>query len=140
MALETKVKLHGLTLTGAEERRVHKRLHALERRLIHRPEPTAELGLRPHGAQRQVQADLRLTLGPLGPRLVSHQTAETADHAVRLAIEDVERQLERRQARQRGEQTYGVPSRRLPAALRPHPPGRSQGKEPTPPTDTTEAE
>jgi hypothetical protein len=45
--------------------------------------------------------------------------AETADRAVHLAVRDVERQLERRHATQRGEPTYGVPSRRLPAELRP---------------------
>jgi hypothetical protein len=38
---------------------------------------------------------------------------------VHLAIEDLERQLERRLAGQRGEPTYGVPSRRLPKQLRP---------------------
>jgi hypothetical protein len=39
-------------------------------------------------------------------------------------VADVERQLERRLATQRGEPTYGVPSRREPAQLRPHPPSR----------------
>jgi ribosome-associated translation inhibitor RaiA len=129
MALEIKLQLHGLALTGAEERRILRHLHALEQRLVHRPEPTAELVLRQYGAQRQVRVDLRVQLAPLGPHLVSHQAAETADRAIRLAVEDVERQLERRQAAQRGEPTYGVPSRRLPAELRPHPLARDTVEE-----------
>jgi hypothetical protein len=36
-----------------------------------------------------------------------------------LAVADVERQLERKVASQRGEHRYGVPSRRLPKQLRP---------------------
>jgi ribosome-associated translation inhibitor RaiA len=129
MTLETKLQLEGVALTEAEERRIIKRLQALERRLINRPEPLATLILRQHGAQRQVEANLRVRLGPLGPHLMSHQAAETADRAVRLAVEQVERQLERRQATQRGEPAYGVPSRRLPAALRPNPPGRARIEE-----------
>jgi hypothetical protein len=37
-------------------------------------------------------------------------------------VKDIERQLERRHAQQRGEHSFGVPSRRLPRELRPHPP------------------
>ena len=73
----------------------------------------------PHGLQRQCEVDLRLQLGPLGPHLVSHQTAETVEAAVRQAVSDIERQLERRLARQRGEPAYGVPSRSLPRQTRP---------------------
>jgi hypothetical protein len=72
-----------------------------------------------HRDQRQVEVDLRVQLGTLGSHLISHQGAETVDRAVRLAVEDVERQLERQHAVQRGEPSFGVPSRRLPSTLRP---------------------
>jgi hypothetical protein len=137
MTLEIKVQSHGLALDEADERRVRELLEGLGRRLAHRPEPTAVLVLTPRGRQRQIQADLRIQLGPLGPTLVSHQAAETTEHSVRLAVADIERQLERRTATQRGEPTYGVPSRRLPAELRPHPPGHSSSGESAPWTDET---
>ena len=117
---------HGLTLTPDEQRRIEHQLEALERRLVHHPEPTVKLEIELHPDQRQLGADLRLQLGPLGPHLISHQSAETADRAVRLAVEDLERQLERRLARQRGEPTFGVPSRRLPKQLRPSQPPESE--------------
>lgn len=60
-----------------------------------------------------------MKLSPLGSHLISHQGAETVDRAVRIAVEDVERQLEREHAMQRGEPSFGVPSRRLPSNLRP---------------------
>ena len=138
MTLEIKIQSHGLALDEAEERRLRELVEGLGRRLAHRPEPTAVLVLAQHGRQRQFQADLRVQLGPLGPTLVSHQAAETAEHTVRLAVADVERQLERRTAGQRGEPSYGVPSRRLPAQLRPHPPGpASPGKAETWPDETS---
>ncbi len=122
MATRTRLELEGFTLTDAQERRIRRHLGALEHRLEKRPEATALLALEEHRARRQVEADLHVRLGPLGPSLVSHQAAETADRAARLAVEDVQRQLERQVARQRGEPTFGVPSRREPARLRPGPP------------------
>jgi ribosome-associated translation inhibitor RaiA len=119
MTLETIIRASGLSLSSSDERRVQHRLEALERRLIHHPEPTASLMLTRHRDQRQIEVDLRVELGPLGSHLISHQGAETVDRAVRLAIEDVERQLERQHAAQRGEPSFGVPSRRLPPSLRP---------------------
>jgi hypothetical protein len=79
-----------------------------------------------------VAVDLRLELGPLGSHLISHQAAETADRAVRLAVEDVERQLERQLAVQRGEPSFGVPSRREPTSLRPSKLAALAGEELTP--------
>jgi len=111
----------GFKLTPTAERHIYHQLDALERRIVHRPEPGAAVVLRRHGPQRQIEADLRLQLSPLGPHLVSHQAAETADRALRLAVEDIERQLERHRGRQEGEPAFGVPSRRLPRELRPHP-------------------
>lgn len=117
MALRTTMNLGGLTLTEVEERRIRRHLQALARRLSHHPEPTATIVIRPHPGQRQTQADVRVQLGPLGPHLVSHQSAQTPDRAVGLAISDIERQLERRHALQRGEPAFGVPSRRAKAML-----------------------
>jgi hypothetical protein len=129
MTLEIKLRVQGLALSDDEDRQIQRQLRGLERRLIHRSEPIAELVLEQHRGPRQVEADLRVLLGSLGPQLISHQSAETAGHAVRLAVEDVERQLERRQATQRGEPTFAVPSRRLPRQTRPHPPGRTQAEQ-----------
>jgi ribosome-associated translation inhibitor RaiA len=117
--LETIVRTQGLSLTQVQERRVQHQFDALQRRLVHHPEPTAVLVLTGHKNQRQVQADLRVEMGPLGGHLISHQQAETVDRAVHLAIADVERQLERQHAAQSGEPSFGVPSRRLPRELRP---------------------
>lgn len=126
MALEKIIDLQrGLELSDTDTRRITHQLAALERRLIHHPAPSITVALERHSDQRSVQADLRLQLAPLGGHLVSHQSAATIDLAVRLGVADLERQLERQHAQQRGESTYGVPSRRLPAQLRPHPPEKS---------------
>ena len=119
MALETTMKTVGLALSEAERRRVEHQLGALERRLINHPDPKAGLVLTKHSSQRQIEAELSVQVGPLGHHLISHQGADTVEHAVRLAVKDVERQLERRLAAQRGDPTFGVPSRRLPRTLRP---------------------
>jgi len=71
-----------------------------------------------HADRRQVGVRLRVRLGHLGPHYLGRQVAGTADHAVRLATEDVTRQLARERARRRGEPAYGVPSRRALAASR----------------------
>lgn len=119
MPLQTIIRTSGVSLSSSDEWQVHHQLDALERRLIHHPDPKASLMLTRHRDQRQVEVDLRVELGPLGSHLISHQGAETVDRAVHLAIKDVERQLERRHAAQRGEPSFGVPSRRLPSSLRP---------------------
>ena len=122
MALGITLETHDCAIGPDEEGHIRHHLEKLGQRLTHFPEPIATVVLKRHVLQRQIEAALRVELGPLGEHLVSHQAAETATHAVRLAVEDVERQLERRLAKQRGEHTYGVPSRRLPKADRPHPP------------------
>jgi ribosome-associated translation inhibitor RaiA len=119
MALETIIRATGMSLSGDVEARVQHQLSALDRRLAHHPAPKAWLVLTRHREQRQIEVDLRVELGPLGSHLVSHQAAETVDRAVRLAVDDAERQLERVHAVQRGEPSFGVPSRRLPRSLRP---------------------
>jgi hypothetical protein len=95
-----------------DEQRIEHQLDALEQRLMHHPAPIAELVLTGHAMQRRVQADLRIQLSPLGAHVVSHQSAPSTDQAVRLAVEDVERALEHKHADQRGEPSFGVPSRR----------------------------
>jgi ribosome-associated translation inhibitor RaiA len=122
LALEITLETHDNPLGLDEERHIRHHLERLGERLSHFPQPIATVVLKRHPMQREVEVALRVELGPLGEHLISHQAAETAIHAVRLAVEDVERQLERRLAKQRGEHTYGVPSRRLPKANRPNPP------------------
>jgi hypothetical protein len=68
-------------------------------------------------AEREIVASLRVQLGPLGPTLASSQTAPTPDRAAHLAIRAIEHQLERLVAAQRGEPSYGVPSRRRLGAI-----------------------
>jgi len=127
MMLETKLDTNGMRLDAVVERRIRHHLEALGRRLAKRAAPVAVLVLRERMGARAVEAHLRLQLEPLGVHLVAHQAAETPDRAVRLAVEDVQRQLERHTSGQRAEHTFGVPSRRLPAQLRPHPPGAEEG-------------
>lgn len=122
MALAITLETRDCPLGPDEERHIRHQLERLGERLAHFPEPIATVVLKRHELQRQVEVALRIELGPLGGHLISHQAAETAPHAVRLAVEDGERQLERRLSKQRGEHTYGVPSRREPKADRPHPP------------------
>lgn len=139
MALQIRLTTNGMTLSPTEQMRIERQLQKLnEQELANRPEPQAAVVLRQHASQRQVDVDLRIQLGPLGRHVVSHQTAATPDQAVRLAVDDLKRQLERLRAAQAGESTYGVPSRRLPKQLRPHPPGSASSASPDegwPPTD-----
>ena len=129
MTLETTLRTHSITLSDAERERIDHHMARLDQRLKHRPAPTAVLVLEEHRNRRQIEANLRVQVGPLGDHLVSHQTAETVDRAVRLAVEDVERQIERKVATQRGEPTFGVPSRRLPASQRPAQKPETEGEE-----------
>jgi ribosome-associated translation inhibitor RaiA len=118
MALETAISIRGVSLPFSQERRIYHELEAIGRRLIHHSEPKASVMLIRHADQRQIDVDLRVQLGSLGSHLVSHQAGETIDLAIHLAVEDVERQLERRHASQRGDAAFSVPSRRLPKAPR----------------------
>lgn len=121
MSLDVQVRTGNLRLGDEQKQRIQHQLGTLEKRLANFDEPLARLTLREHNARRTITADLKITPGPKLDEIVSHQEAETPDHAVRLAVEDVERQLERFFSALRGEQTFGVPSRRLPSEQRPHP-------------------
>lgn len=112
MTLSISLERHGVPLTAVHEDRIRHHLDALERRLAHRPEPIAVLSLSGPNARNEVTASLRVQLGPLGPTLTSSQSAVAPDAAAREAIHAVERQLERMVAGQRGEPSFGVPSRR----------------------------
>ena len=117
MTLLITVERHGVPLSTVQEQRLDRHLTGLGRRLVHRPEPIAVLSFSGPTGQREVEASLRVQLGPLGPTLTSRQAAQTPDRAAHLAIQAVERQLERLVAGQRGEPSYGVPSRRRPGGV-----------------------
>jgi ribosome-associated translation inhibitor RaiA len=121
MALERIIRAHGVEWTDIEEKRIQHHMDRLARHLRNHPAPKAMLSFTGYPAKKRIGLHLRVELGPLGGHLLSRQSAETADQATRLAVEDIERQLERRHAAQTGEATYGVPSRRLPSSLRPTP-------------------
>ena len=112
MPLTISLERHGVPLNATQEARVYHHLTALERRLAHRPEPIAILKFTGPNSHHEIGASLRVQLGPLGPTLVSDQTAASPDAAARLAVHAIERQLERLVSGQRGEPSYGVPSRR----------------------------
>ena len=112
MTLTITLERHGVRLSDDQEQRIRHHLAALGRRLEHRPEPIAVLSFSGHAPRHEFVAHLRLQLGPLGPTLTSKHTSQTPDQAARLAIRAIERQLERLVAGQRGEASFGVPSRR----------------------------
>jgi ribosome-associated translation inhibitor RaiA len=114
MSLSITLHRHSVPLTTPQEERVRHHLAALARRLEHRPEPTATLSFGGQTGRHEIVASLRVQLGPLGPTLMSRETSTTPDGAAHHAIQSIERQLERLTARQRGEPSYGVPSRRRP--------------------------
>jgi hypothetical protein len=119
MSARLDVVTHGFILDEVEARRINHQLAALGDRLAVRPDARVLLRLREYPAQRRFTADLRVQLGPLGAHLVSRQDGSLPGQAARRAVDDVERQLERKVAGQRGDPSFGVPSRRRP----PPPPG-----------------
>jgi ribosome-associated translation inhibitor RaiA len=121
LALEIEIHARGYEVSDLEEKRIQRQLDSLGKRLAKFPGPRLELALDSQPQRRRMRVDLRVALGPHAGHLVSHQEAETADLAVKLAADDIKRQLERRLSGMRGESSYGVPSRRLPADLRPNP-------------------
>ena len=101
------------------EHRIQRHIAGLERRLVKFQNPQGKLTVRDRPTERRHTADLVLELGVDGVELVSHHSGESAEHAARLAIEDIERQLERYMSTLRGEPAFGTPSRREPKDLRP---------------------
>ena len=119
MTLNTEYRMRGLTLSKLEEERIQRQVASFEKRIANFPDPRLELAFDEQTSPKTIKVDMRLALGPLGGHLVSHQEGPSADTATKSAFDDLKKQLERRLANQRGEATYGVPSRRLPADLRP---------------------
>jgi ribosome-associated translation inhibitor RaiA len=106
-------------LSQDSEKRIQRHIAGLERRLVNFPTALISLTVRDRTTERRHTVDLRVNLGVDGDVLVSHQSGESAEHATRLAVEDVERQLERYVSGLRGEAAFGTPSRREPRDLRP---------------------
>ncbi len=124
MPLEVQFHLNHYELGSEEEKQMRRHLERLEKRLQRFAEPKAIVTIKEFPSQRRITVDVRLEPAPHEREFVSHQAGEDAGQAVRLAVEDLERQLERWFAKLRGEPAYGVPSRREPEELRPHPPAR----------------
>jgi ribosome-associated translation inhibitor RaiA len=106
-------------LSPETTKRIQHHLDSLDRRLGKFTNATTTVSVRERATERRYTADIRLAPGVDSVELVSHQSAETPEAASRLAVEDIERQLERFVATLRGESTYGTPSRREPKDLRP---------------------
>ncbi len=106
-------------LSPDAEHRIQRHIAGLERRLVKFKNPRGRLTIKNRPTERRHTADLVLELGVDGVELVSHDAGESAEHAARLAIEDVERQLERYVSNLRGEPAFHEPSRREPKELRP---------------------
>lgn len=119
MALNVQYHAHDVTIDPETKARFERLFANLDKRLVHISEPQATARIREVGNPREFSIDLRVELGSHAGELISHKSAPSADHAMRLAIGDIERQLERRLSVQRGEASFGVPSRRLPKDQRP---------------------
>ncbi len=124
MAVKLRTKVEGVVLNDLETRRIDRHLERLEQRLAEWPEPIVTLFLAQRPDPPGITARARVRLGHLGGHLVGRESAETADQAVRNALEQITRQLERRSAARRGEPTFGVPSRRR--AVPPSPPADAE--------------
>lgn len=116
MAIGMLLETHDCPLTPDEERYIRQHLERLGDRLV---EPLATVVLTRHERQRQIDVALRVELAPPGEQLISHQVAGSAPRAVRLAVADVQRQLDHRLAGQPGEPAW---RRRMPRARRAHSP------------------
>ncbi len=106
-------------LSPESAKRIQRHLDSLEKRLTKFHNHDVTLTIKDKSTERRFTADALVSLGVDGIELVSHNQGETADLAARLAIEDIERQLERHMATLRGEPSFGTPSRREPKDLRP---------------------
>jgi hypothetical protein len=105
-------------LNDVEQKRIDRSLDAIAKRLEKFSNPRMELTLEKAEAG-SVAATLKVVLGVRDTTLRSTETSRTADHAVKLACDDIKKQLERTVADLRGADSYGTPSRRNPEHLRP---------------------
>jgi len=114
MPLTTRITCQNVELSPSEDAYARRLFSSLDRRLQRFPDPLLEATISPSGAPLQYDVDLRLRLEPHGRHLISHETAETVNLAMKLAVHEVKRQVIRQVAKQSGEPSFGVPSRRLP--------------------------
>lgn len=117
------VYLHkkGVELSKTEEERIDRQIEALETRLKNFKNPRIDVTIDGSHAPQETGAKIQVSLRVDGKVLASEEKGVSADTAVKAAMQDVKRQLEKEVAKLRGEDTYGVPSRRLPDDLRPNP-------------------
>jgi ribosome-associated translation inhibitor RaiA len=106
-------------LTEVEQKRIDRSLEGIGKRLANFTNPSIDLTLASSQQPGSINATLRVVLGVRDTTLRSSETSRTADHAVKLACDDIKRQLEKTVAELRGADTYGTPSRRNPEHLRP---------------------
>ena len=106
-------------LTEVQQKRIDRSLESIGKRLSNFTNPTVELTLATSQQPGSVDANVRVVLGVRDTTLRSTETSRTADHAVKLACDDIKKQLEKTVAELRGADTYGIPSRRNPEHLRP---------------------
>ncbi len=106
-------------LTDVERKRIDHSLESIGKRLANFTNPSIDLMLAKAKQAGSVDATVRVVLGVRDTTLRSTETARTADHAVKLACDDIKKQLEKTVAELRGAETYGTPSRRNPDHLRP---------------------
>lgn len=106
-------------LTEVEQKRIDRSLDGIGKRLANFANPSIDLTLVSAKQAGSVDASLRVVLGVRDTTLRSTETSRTADHAVKLACDDIKKQLEKTVAELRGADTYGTPSRRNPDHLRP---------------------
>jgi hypothetical protein len=106
-------------LSEVEQKRIDHSLDVIGKRLANFTNPSIDLTLAKSIQPGSVDATLRVVLGVRDTTLRSTETSRTADHAVKLACDDVKKQLEKAVAELRGDDTYGIPSRRNPEHLRP---------------------
>ena len=108
-----------MTLTDVEQKRIDHSLESIGKRLAKFSNPSIDLTLAKAKQAGSVEATVRVELGVRDTILRSTETSRTADHAVKLACDDIKKQLEKTVAELRGADTYGIPSRRNPEHLRP---------------------
>jgi ribosome-associated translation inhibitor RaiA len=119
MAVSPTITNRADELTDIEQKRIDRSLESLAKRLEKFTNPRIDLVLEKAKLAGSVDAALTVVLGVRDTTLRSTETSRTADHAVKLACDDIKKQLERTVAELRGTDSYGTPSRRNPEHLRP---------------------
>lgn len=119
MAVSPTVVNRADELSDVERKRIERTLDSLAKRLANFSNPEIDLTLEKAKQVGSVDATLKVVLGVRDTTLRSTETSRTADNAVKMACDDIKKQLERAVADLRGADTYGTPSRRNPDHLRP---------------------